>query len=457
MGAIVDDPKLVYRRTLWFYALTTIPLTAMGTFVSNFYFIYATDVLLLAPAVVGSLIAFARIYDGVSDIVIATWSDRSESRHGRRRPFILVGGLMCSMFWILFLLPEGLSTTQKILWVFIAHIWIQTALTLRSIPIRALGIESGKTAQQRTMFGILVPFLTIPAVVAVNFAGQGALLADDPAATIAPWVIAGSLLPAILTLVAFPLLKELPTRHRSVERNVWKMFKEVLGVGYHRQLIAVQFAESFAFTSLAFSVPYMLRYVLDRPDMIAVVFVTYLVIQRIVGFGWYKMIPRWGMRAIWSKGLWMWMLVFACIPLVPWGGFPLYFALAALAGIAGGAAAVNYAMLGDIADYDARVSGRERQGIYMTIYRLVGNIAGAATGFALGWLLQLSGYVPNGEQGETTIAAIIASSSLLPIIGVAIGLAILSRYRLYEREGMSDGKRQDDGAKGAEFASRAPA
>ena len=457
MGAIVDDPKLVYRRTLWFYAITTLPSTAMGVFFTNFYFIYATDVLLIAPAMVGTLLAVARIYDGVSDVAIATWSDRLESRHGRRRPFILAGGLLFSLLWMLWLVPTGLSENGTILWVLFALIIVQTAGTLRFIPIKALGIESGQGAKARTLFGILIPFLTIPVVVAVNFAGQSIINAPDPRAAAFPWVVGGSVLITALTLVCYPLLKELPTRHRDVERNVWKMLKEVLGVGYHRQLIAVQFAESFAFTSLAFSVPYMLRYVIDRPDMIAVMFVTYLVVQRIVGFAWYRMIPRWGMQAIWSKGLKLWLLVFALVPLVPVLGFEFYLVLALLAGIAGGAAAVNYAMLGDIADYDAKVSGRQRQGIYMTIYRLVGNVGGAATGFALGWMLQLSGFVPNAEQGRETIVAIIASSSILPIIGVVIGIAILARYRLYQNEGMSDGKVDRDIFESEGFNSRATA
>lgn len=440
MSAIVDEPKLVFRRTLWFYAITTIPSTALFTFFANYYFIYATDVLLVAPAVVGTLLAVARIYDGVSDIAIAAWSDRLESRHGRRRPFILAGGLLFCLLWMLWLVPESLGTNGTILWVLVALIIVQTAATLRYIPIQALGIESGEDAKARTLFGILVPFLMIPVIVAVNFGGQSIINAPDPRAAVFPWVVGGSVLITILTVACFPLLKELPARHREVERNVWKMLKQVLGVGYHRQLIAVQFAESFAFTSLAFSVPYMLRYVIDRPDMIAVMFVTYLVVQRVVGFAWYRMIPRWGMQAIWSKGLKLWLVVFALVPLVPVLGFEFYLALGVLAGIAGGAAAVNYAMLGDIADYDAKASGRQRQGIYMTIYRLVGNIGGAATAFALGWMLQLSGFVPNADQGQATIVAIIASSSILPIIGVVIGIAILARYRLYEREGMSDGK-----------------
>lgn len=457
MSAIVDDPKLVYQRTLWFYAITTLPSTALGVFFANFYFIYATDVLLLAPAVVGTLLAISRVYDGISDIAIAAWSDRVESKHERRRPFILAGGLMFCMLWTLWLVPTGLSDTGKIAWVFVALIWVNTAATLRYIPIQALGIESGITAQARTFFGILIPLITIPVVVAMNFGGQWIINAEDPRSLAAPIVIGGSILILVLTIAALPLLKELPTRHRDVERNVWRILKEVLGVGYHRQLIGVQFAESFAFTSLAFSVPYMLRYVIDRPDMIAVIFVTYVVIQRMVGFAWYKMIPRWGMRAIWSKGLQLWLLVFLGVPFIAWGGFPLYLGLTVMAGIAGGAAAVNYAMLGDIADYDAKVSGRQRQGIYMTIYRLVGNIGGAATGFALGWFLQFSGYVANEEQSRETVWAIIASSSILPIIGVAIGLYLLSHYTLYEREGMSDGKLNSASRESADFGQRAAA
>jgi GPH family glycoside/pentoside/hexuronide:cation symporter len=452
MAAIIDNPETVYRRGLLFYALTTIPATMLGVFFTNFYFIYATDVLLVAPAVVGTLLAIARIYDGVSDVAIATWSDRSESKAGRRRPFILAGGLMACFAGALWLVPEGLGEIGTIVWIFFALIWVQTTFTLRSIPIRAIGIEAGKTPRRRTLYAILVPFLVIPGVIAMNFVGQNVLQAEDPRAAMMPWAIGLGALVTVLTLALYPLLKELPARHTKVERNVFGMLKEVLGVGYHRQLIGVQFAESFAFTSLAFSVPYMLRYVIDRPDMIAVIFAAYLVIQRVTGFAWYAMIPRWGMRAIWTKGLQLWLLVFALIPFVLWGGFPLYLTLAILAGIAGGAASVNFAMLGDIADYDARLSGRQRQGIYMTIYRLVGNIGGAATGFALGWLLQLSGFVANAEQSEATLGAIIASSSILPIVGVVIGLALLSRYRLYEREGMSDGKRQAEETIGGKLA-----
>ena len=80
----------------------------------------------------------------------------------------------------------------------------------------------------------------------------------------------------------------------------------------------------------------------------------------------------------------------------------------------------------------------------MTIYNLVSDIGGAITAFVIGWLLTLSGYVPDIEQSDFTIGAIIACSSIIPFVGVAIGLRILKSYDLYEREDVSDGARLVD-------------
>ena len=457
VSAIIDDPAKVYRRALGFYAATTIPATFMGVLFANYFLVYATDVLLMAPALVGTLIAIARVYDGVSDIAIATWSDRATFKSGRRRPFIIAAGILYLFMVMLWLQPDGLSAAEQTLWLLFALIIYQTAATCRHIPLRAIGIEAGDAPAKRTWFLLAIALLTMPFIVYANFLGQQIINAPDPQAAITPWAIGSAVLFCGLTILGYPFLKELPANHRTVERNVLTMMKEVLGVGYHRKLIAVQIAEAFAFTSLAFSVTYVMIYVLDEPTRIAVIFVAYMVVQRISGLGWLWLIRRIGMKQVWINGLYIWLVVFALVPFILVAGLPLYITLAVLAGIAGGAAHVNYAMLGDVADYDAKHSGRQRQGIYMTIYNLVSNAGGAATAFILGWLLQFAGYVPNAEQGDMTIAAIIACSSVIPFIGVVIGVRILKSYDLYEREGVSDGRHTEEASATFSRPERLPA
>ena len=58
-------------------------------FFVQFYFLkFATDVLLLSPAVVSVLFGAAKLWDGVSGPLVGSWSDRARSRWGRRRPFL---------------------------------------------------------------------------------------------------------------------------------------------------------------------------------------------------------------------------------------------------------------------------------------------------------------------------------------------------------------------------------
>ena len=442
MSVYTTNAKSAYARALGFYSITAIPGAVISVLLGTYFLIYATDVLLIAPAVIGTMIAAGRIYDAFTDVAIATWSDRVAGRWGRRRPFIIAGGVLMIFHGALWLPPENFSETATLVWIGVMILVWQTASTLRTIPLRALGIELGQTPERRSWFITIMSLVGLPAMVGGHWLMQHFVDSPDARATGAPWFIGLGLVMAALNLTLGWFIKELPADQRTVERKPIAMMKEVLSVGYHRQLISVQFIESIAFGSLIFSIAYMLTYVLDRPDQMATIAVTYQLVYEFSKLGWLRMIPRWGMTRIWRVGFVLWLCMFVAVPFVLVGGFKLYLALAVAAGFAGGASVVNYAMLGDIADYDARQSGRQRQGIYMTIYELVTKIGHALTVFLLGWMLQLAGFVPNVEQGPAVIAAIIVASSLIPFIGVLFGLRILRHYRFYETEGISDGRRE---------------
>ena len=85
----VETPE-VSLRDLGFYAGPVVGLSTT-LFIVQFYFLkFATDVLLLAPAAIGLLFGAGRIWDAVSDPLAGYWSDRTRTRLGRRRPWMLV-------------------------------------------------------------------------------------------------------------------------------------------------------------------------------------------------------------------------------------------------------------------------------------------------------------------------------------------------------------------------------
>ena len=75
------------------FNLPTLGMGFMYLLVNMYLMKYATDVLLIAPAAMGLIFGFSRLWDGVTDPLVGYVSDRTRSRLGRRRPWILFSAI----------------------------------------------------------------------------------------------------------------------------------------------------------------------------------------------------------------------------------------------------------------------------------------------------------------------------------------------------------------------------
>ena len=92
---------------------------------------FSTDVLLIAPAVMGIIFSLSRIWDAVSDPLVGYLSDRTRSRFGRRRTWILASAIpIFGAFIMVFAPPEGLQGTGLIIWMAVAVIGFYSAMTV---------------------------------------------------------------------------------------------------------------------------------------------------------------------------------------------------------------------------------------------------------------------------------------------------------------------------------------
>lgn len=121
--------------------------------VATFLFIFYTDVFGLNPATVGVLFLVARFSDGISDIMMGIIGDRTKSKYGKFRPWILWTAIpLATILSLLFTSPE-LSDSGKIMYAYITYILFTLIYTANNIPYGALMAVMTGDDKERTSIG----------------------------------------------------------------------------------------------------------------------------------------------------------------------------------------------------------------------------------------------------------------------------------------------------------------
>lgn len=91
-------------------------------FLSSFVMIYLTDTVGLNPGIVGTLIAVSKLFDGITDIFFGSMIDKTHSKMGKARPWMLYGYIGCAITLVgIFAIPMGMSEFAKYAWFFICY------------------------------------------------------------------------------------------------------------------------------------------------------------------------------------------------------------------------------------------------------------------------------------------------------------------------------------------------
>jgi len=120
---------------------------------SMFVLLYYTQVLGLSGTITGIVLSTALIWDGITDPLVGSWSDRLKSKYGRRFPFIALSVLPLGLGFIgLFTPPQSAVDNSSWLaaWLLFWTLWIRTFLTTFSIPHLALSAEITSDYNERS-------------------------------------------------------------------------------------------------------------------------------------------------------------------------------------------------------------------------------------------------------------------------------------------------------------------
>ena len=121
--------------------------------VATFLFIYYTDVLGLSPVVVGVLMLVARFSDGIADILMGVIADRTTSKYGKFRPWILWSAIPLGVILALLFTNPEFGSSGKLLYAYVTYIFFTLIYTVNNIPYGALMAVMTGDDKERTSLG----------------------------------------------------------------------------------------------------------------------------------------------------------------------------------------------------------------------------------------------------------------------------------------------------------------
>jgi glycoside/pentoside/hexuronide:cation symporter, GPH family len=138
-------------RDLWSYATGECLNSAAMNGIANFALLFYTQVMGMSPERAGLALFLATFWDAIIDPVMGTITDRTNTRFGRRHPFMLIGGAVFSLAFVaLWLIPEAFRGENALFaYLLVVNLVVKTAFTVFLVPYAALGFEMCKGYDDR--------------------------------------------------------------------------------------------------------------------------------------------------------------------------------------------------------------------------------------------------------------------------------------------------------------------
>ncbi len=435
-GASPSPEGRIPRAMLASYSLPMVGVNFAMVLVIAYITKYSIDVLLIAPATVGLIFGFARIWDALTDPLAGYLSDRTVTRFGRRRPWLLAALPPLVLFtWMCWSPPISLEGNALVAWMIVAIFGFNTASTMFLVPHQALGAEMSGSGYERTqLFGVRQLTGTIGSILALVF-GMGAINAADDPRRVAGLIAWATIAICVVTVpIAVATLRERAEYRGRGGTSPFASFRDIFRNPHARLLFIMIFIEHMGSGASMVLSPFFMDYVIGIPEGVGLIFVFYTGAQLVAIPLWVRLSKAIGKKRTWIIGMSVGVVGYvALFTLVGAGDLAIMCGVVVLTGSASACGTViGSSILADVIDYDELETGERKEGAYYSGYTLLYKGSSGIMAMLAGFALAQVGFEPNQAQGEDVQFVIRVLMAVVPGVCVLFGAIILTRFRLTE-------------------------
>lgn len=421
---------------------------------SMYLLFFYTDVFGISAAAVGSMFLFTRIWDAANDPVMGIIADRTHTRWGKFRPYLLLMAIPFGLIGFLTFTTPSFGPSGKLIYAYVTYTLMMMIYTAVNVPYASLmGVMTSNFKERTTLASfrfvfafagsILVLALAEPLVGVFSQTTSGAVNPQKG------WELTTALfavIAATLFILTFMWTRERVSPPKGQKTSLKKDLADLavnkpwfilLGAGVSslifnsiRDGAAIYYFKYYIQTQSAFVLPF---------TSITIGFSTlYLVLGQaanIVGVVLAKPVSD----KLGKKNTFLGAMLVATVLSVMffWMGsndltmiFVLQFFISICAGII---FPLLWSMYADIADYSEWKTGRRATGLIFSSSSMSQKMGWTLGGALTGWLLAIYGFKANAVQSETALSGIRMMLSIFPAVGALLSAAFVFTYRLSDQ------------------------
>ena len=415
-------------------------------FLTSFVMVYLTDTIGLASGIVGTLIALSKLFDGFTDIFFGSMIDKTHSRLGKARPWMLYGYIGCAVTLVAcFAIPTGLGKTAQYAWFFIAYTLLNGVFyTANNIAYSALTSLITKNSKERVQMGsyrFIFAFSTNLLIQAITV-GFVEKCGGDAAA----WRLVAIIYAAIgliVNTISALSVKELPEEElnegeqagEAEKYGLVQAFKLLVKNKFYLMICGTYILQQLYSAMIGAGIYYMtwvlknknlfgqFAWAVNIPLIIALIFTPTLVGK---WNGMYKLNVRGYMLATVGRAL---VVVAGYM-----GSVPLMILFTAVAALGQGPWQGDMnAVIASCSEYTYLTQGKHVDGTMYSCTSLGIKIGGGIGTAVVGWLLEFSGYVgTNATQPQSALSMMQFIYLWLPFVFDLLITIVLSQMNVEE-------------------------
>lgn len=429
---MMETKKLSMKEKIG-YSLGDLAFNLVFMNLTVYLLYFYTDIFGISAAAASTLFLVARLWDAVNDPIMGALVDKTHTKWGKFRPYILFSAIPFAIMAVLTFTTPNFSYTGKLIYAYVTYIGLGMVCTIINIPYGALASamtqehgERGSLSAIRMLFALMGGALVVVGMPILSGILGGGNIQKGYQYT----MILFAILATVLNVITFATTKERYSTPNTGTKTSFKGIVNLLKTNRPLQIICLAFLVIFGMNAIGSAMGiYYFTYYVNRPDLIPVAGALPMGVMLIVLFSVPFLLKKIDKKTMLIVGMAISLIRYIAYAT---GNIPIIFAGIIIGSIGSGmATGVMWGFVPDTIEYGEWKTGIRAEGMVYAIVGFFLKFGSALGGLVPGVVLTVTGYVAKApEQTSTAMFGILSLVSIIPFVLTLLFIMVMKFYKL---------------------------